>query len=69
MAMRQAVSYIPYATYPGTSRNYTENIEYDCKLTYGTCASFGSLYSFCVNVYGRSYFTGTNNQIIDERRR
>ena len=28
---------------------------YDCTITYGTCESFGSLYSFQVNVYRISY--------------
>ena len=29
---------------------------YDHTLTYGTCESFRSLYSFHINVYDRSYF-------------
>ena len=33
-----------------------ENVTYNCTLTYGTCKSPGSLYSFCINVYNRSYF-------------
>ena len=31
--------------------------------------SFGSLYSFSVNVYSRSYFPGTTNQRLDKQRR
>ena len=27
---------------------------YNCTRTYGTCKSFGSVYSFCINIYGRS---------------
>ena len=29
---------------------------YNCTLTYDTCKSFGSVYSFRIHVYGRSYF-------------
>ena len=29
---------------------------YNCTVTYGTCESFGSVYSFCINVYDVSYF-------------
>ena len=44
-------------------------VEYDCTLTYGTCTSFRSLYSFHINVYCGSYFTGINNQRLDQQRR
>ena len=33
-----------------------DNVAYDCTLTYGICTGFGILYSFHVDVYGRSYF-------------
>ena len=33
-----------------------ENVAYNFTLTYGTCESFGSVYSICINVYDRSYF-------------
>ena len=39
-----------------TSRSDMENIMYNCTLTYGKCESFGSLFSICIHVYGRSYF-------------
>ena len=38
-----------------TSQSETENITYNCTLTYGTYKSFVSVHSFCINVYGRSY--------------
>ena len=44
-----------------TSQSDMENIAYNCTLTYGTCESFGSVYSFCINVNDRSYFSRTNN--------
>ena len=43
-----------------------KNVAYDCTLAYGTWESFGRLYSFCVNVYLRSYITGNTNQRIDK---
>ena len=49
-----------------TSRSAMENVMYDSTVTYGTYASFGSLYSLCINLYDRSYFPGTTNQIIDK---
>ena len=49
-----------------TSQRDMENVAYNFTLTYGTCESFGSLYSFHVNVYFRSYNTGTTNQILDK---
>ena len=52
-----------------TSRSDMENVTYNCRLTYGTCESFGSLTSFHINVYGISYFTGTDNQRPDKQRR
>ena len=33
-----------------------ENVAYNFTLTYGTCDSFGSVYSFFINIYERSYF-------------
>ena len=33
-----------------------ENVAYNCTLSYGTCYSFISVYSFCINVYERLYF-------------
>ena len=33
-----------------------DNVAYNCTLSYGTCEIFGSVYSFCINVYDRSYF-------------
>ena len=44
-----------------------ENVEYNCTLSYGTCKSFGNLYSFCINVYARSYFFGSTNQRSDKK--
>ena len=35
-------------------------------LSYGTCWSFGSIYSFCVNVYGRSNISRSTNQRSDK---
>ena len=35
-----------------------KNVAYDSTLAYVTCASFGILYSFHINAYSRSYFTG-----------
>ena len=32
-----------------------ENVTHNCKLTYGTCMTFGSFYSFQINVYDISY--------------
>ena len=52
-----------------TSQSYMENITYNYTLTCGTCESLGSVYSFCINVYDRSYFPGTTNQRPDKRRR
>ena len=52
-----------------TSWSDMENVAYNCTLTYGTCASFGSLYSFRVNLYGISYFPGTTSQILDQLRK
>ena len=49
-----------------TSSSDMENITYNCTLTYGTCESFGSSYSFHVNVYIISYFTGATSQILDK---
>ena len=39
-----------------TGQSDTDNVPYNCTLTYGTCASLGILYSFFVNLYNRSYF-------------
>ena len=44
-----------------------ENVAYNCALTYGTCKSFGSVYSFCINVYKRSYSPGTTDQRSDKK--
>ena len=33
-----------------------ENFIYNCTLTYVTCESFGRVYLFCINIYGRLYF-------------
>ena len=33
-----------------------ENVSYNYTLTFGTCNIFGSVYSFCISVYDRSYF-------------
>ena len=32
-----------------------ENVAYNYTLAFGTCKSFGSVYSFCISVYNRSY--------------
>ena len=50
-----------------TGQSYIENVDYNCTLTYGTCESFGSVYLFFVNIYDRSYFSGSTNQISDKR--
>ena len=56
----------------GTSINertgwiYMENIAYNFTLTYGTCEGFGSVYSICINVYHRSYFSVSTNQRYDK---
>ena len=36
-----------------TRRGDIENVNYDCRIDYGTCNYPGSLYLFCINVYGR----------------
>ena len=36
-----------------TSQSETEKLNYNCTLTYGTCESFGSFYSFLINVHVR----------------
>ena len=57
---------------PGNERKVQinmENVTYNCTLTYGTCKSFGIVYSFFINVYDISYFYGTTNQIPDKKRR
>ena len=47
----------------GTSRyertvwSYMENVAYNYTPAFGTCKSFGSVYSFCISVYDRSYFS------------
>ena len=51
-----------------TSRSDMENVAYGRTLTYGTCAIFGSIYSFRINVYRRSHLTGTTNQRLDKQR-
>ena len=33
-----------------------ENVAYNYTLAFGTCKSFGSVYTFCISVYNRSYF-------------
>ena len=43
-----------------------ENVAYYFTLAYDTWEGFGILYSFCVNVYIRSYFHGTTNQGPDK---
>ena len=45
-----------------------ENITYNCTLNYGTCKNFVIVYSFCINVNNRSYFSGATNQRSDKRR-
>ena len=49
-----------------TSQSDMENVVYNHTLNYGTCASFGSFYSFCINVYSRSYFSITTIQRHDK---
>ena len=39
-----------------------ENVAYNYTLNYGTCESFGSVYSFYINVYHRLYFSSTTNK-------
>ena len=38
-----------------TSQSDMQNIAYDRTPTYGTCTSFGRIYSCLINVYSRSY--------------
>ena len=45
-----------------------ENVTYNCTPTYGTRKSFVSVYSFCINVYDKSYFPGTTTQRTDIKR-
>ena len=45
-----------------TGRSNMENVAYNCTLSYGTCESFKSVYSFYINVYNISYFSGSTNQ-------
>ena len=45
-----------------TSQSYMKYVAYNCTLSYSTCYSFGSVYSFCINVYDRSYLSGSTNQ-------
>ena len=40
-----------------TGQSDTENVAYNCTLTYGTCESLGSVYYFFMNVYDISYST------------
>ena len=66
----QCKSYVSNSRASGNeqrSKNNTENVAYDFKLTYGTCVSFGILYSLCINAYSGSYFPSTNNQRLDKR--
>ena len=68
---RSSIEVRSYIT-PGnkwTGQSNTENVEYNCTLTYGTCKSFGSVYSFIINVYNISYFTVTTNQRYDKLKR
>ena len=51
------------------SRNYTENVAYNRTLSYGTCQSFGSVYSVCIDVYNRSHILGSTNKRSDKQRR
>ena len=44
-----------------------ENVAYNCTLSYGTCYIFGSVYSFCINLYDRSYLYGSTLQISDKK--
>ena len=39
-----------------TGQSDMENVAYNFTLSYGTCESFGSAYSFCINIYNISYF-------------
>ena len=64
------LAYIISSGAPGSEQKSqidTENVAYDLTLTYGTYTSFKRLYSFQINVYGRSYFTGTTNQGLDKQ--
>ena len=51
-----------------TSQGDMKNVSYDPTPTYGTCASFGKLYPFCINVYDISYFPGTTIQRLNKIR-
>ena len=52
-----------------TSWSDMDNNAYDCTITYATCNSFGSLYSFHSNIYGRSYLPGNTNQRTNKQKR
>ena len=52
-----------------TGQSDMENVAYNCTLTYGTCEVLGSVYSFFINVYDRSYLSGSTNQISNKQRR
>ena len=49
-----------------TGQSFVDNFAYNFTLTYGTRKIFGSVYSFCISVYDRSNFYGTNNQRSDK---
>ena len=49
------------------SQSDMDNVVYNCTLFYGTCQSFGIIYSFFINVYNRSYLSGYTNQISDKQ--
>ena len=34
-----------------------ENVAYNYTPAFGTCESFGSVYTFCISVYDKSYFS------------
>ena len=52
-----------------TSQSDMENVLYNCKLYYGTCQSFGSIYSFFIHIYKISYLSGSTNQRSDKLRK
>ena len=52
-----------------TGRSYMDNVAYNFTLSYGTCYIFWSVYLFFINLYDRSYFSGSTNQKYYKQRR
>ena len=50
-----------------TGQSDMKNVVYNWTLTYGTCKIYRIVYSFCINLYGRKYISGTTNQRSDKK--